>query len=419
MGSSSSRRSAVAAILCIALPMQWSVPPVARAAAGEAPEAALLLKYAAPDIPEGESRRILDPVPGKVAAEVRVRWVPVPAEAPSAGDPDAAYPVPGDEALRRISGRISRASGHMERVENREAARLLQEAEKEARSYRFTETTRPFFAEIFLRQGILKLRAGDAHAAESLFSRSLALRPGFTPDPAMFPPQVLSAWRKAAARPLPEAELLIQSLPSAAAIEVDGAFKGRTPSRVRPGRTGPVRVRVSHKGYRDAESVGQWLPGDAETLDFTLSGDREARLGEMLSDGGGKRARGAGPLIDEFAAAASVERVAVVTLEKDGAGEGYLARAYSAAPPGGDPAYLGETRLPPGDGAPDAAAGWIAARLVAHGWPAERKAPEVKPWYKKWWVWGMVVAGAGIAAALSGGGGGSGGSGDSSIAVDF
>ncbi len=419
MRSSSSRRSAVAVLLCFALPLQFAVPPAARAAGGETPEAALLLKYAAPDIPEEASRRMFDPVPGKVAGEVRVRWVPVPAEGPFAKDPDAAHPVPGDEALRRISGKISRASAHMERVENREAERLLQEAEKEARSYRFTETTLPFLADIFLREGILKLRAGEAHAAEILFSRSLALRPGFTPDPALFPPQVLSAWRKAAGRPLPEAELLVQSLPSGASIEVDGALKGRTPLRVRPGRTGPVRIRLSHKGYRDAEGVGQWLPGDAETLDFTLSGDREARLGELLSDGGGRRARGAGPLIDEFAAAASVERVAVVTLEKDAAGGGYLARAYSRVAPGGDPAYLGETRLPPGDGASHAVAEWLAARLVAHGWPPESKDLEAKPWYKKWWVWGMVVAGAGIAAALAGGGGGSGGSGDSSIAVDF
>lgn len=399
--------------------MQWAVLPSAPSAAGETPEAALLLKYAAPDIPEEASRRMLDPVPGKTAGEIRVRWVPVPAEAPSAGDPYAAFPVPGDEALRRISGKISRASAHMERVENRDAARLLQEAEKEARSYRFTETTRPFFSEIFLREGILRLRAGDVHAAESLFSRSLALRPGFMPDPAMFPPQVLSAWRIAAGRPPPEAELLVQSLPSGAAIEVDGAFKGRTPLRVRPGSPGPVRVRVSHTGYRNAEAVGQWLPGDAETLEFTLSGDRQARLGEMLSDGGGKRAKGAGPLIDEIAAAASVKRVAVVTLEKDASGQGYLARAYSRTAPGSDPAYLGEMRLRVGDGASDAIAEWVAARLVAHGWPPELTDHEVKPWYKKWWVWGMVAAGAGIAAALGGGGGGSGGSGGSSITVDF
>lgn len=420
MNPSSSRRgrSAVAALLCCVFPFQTVFPSAADAAGVDAPEAALLLKYVSPDIPEEESRKVLDPLPARVAGEVRVRWLPVPAEAPAGKGPEASHPVPGDEVLRRISGKISRASAHMERVENRAAARLLSEAGKEARSCRFTEATRPFLAEIFLREGILKLRAGDVPGAESLFSRSLALRPGFTPDPAMFPPQVLSAWRNAALRPLPEAELLVQSLPSGAAIEVDGVLKGRTPSRVRPGKTGPVRIRVSHRGYRDAEAVGQWLPGDAETLDFTLSGDRTARLGELLSGEDGKRAGGAGPLIDEFAAAAGVERVAVLTLERDGAGVGYLARAYSRGAAGGDPAYLGELRFPRNNGSAETAADWVAGRLVGHGWPSEGKDPEMKPWYKKWWVWGALVAGAGVAAALSGGGG-SGGSGDSSIAVDF
>jgi hypothetical protein len=418
MRFTSSRRSAVAILLCVVLPLQWAVLPPAEGEAGEGPESALLLKYVAPDIPEEASRKVLDPLPGKVAKDVRVRWVPAPAEAPPAGDADAAYPIPGDEVLRRISGKISRASAHMERVENKAAGKLLSEAEKEARSCRFTEATRPFLAEIFLREGILKLRAGDDSAAEGLFSRSRALRPGFTPDPALFPPQVLATWRNAARRPLPEAELLVQSLPSGASIEVDGAFKGKTPSRVRPGKTGPVRIRVSHRGYRDAEAIGQWLPGDAETLDFPLSGDRVARLGELLSDGSGKRGKGAGPLIDEFAAAAGVERVAVLTLEKDGSGEGYLARAYSRGIPGGDPVFLGGQPLLPGDGASETAAEWVAGKLIEYGWPPERKDQEAKPWYKKWWVWGIVAVGAGIAAALAGGGG-SGASGDSSIAVDF
>ena len=418
MKFTSSRRSAVAILLCVVLPLQWSALPPAEGEAGEGPESALLLKYVAPDIPEEASRKVLDPLPGKVARDVRVIWVPAPAEAPPARDADAAYPIPGDEVLRRISGKISQASVHMERVENKAAGRLLSEAGKEARSCRFTETTLPFLAEIFLREGILKLRAGDVSAAEGLFSRSRALRPGFTPDPALFPPQVLATWQNAARRPLPEAELLVQSLPSGASIEVDGAFRGKTPSRIRPGRTGPVRIRVSHRGYRDAEAIGQWLPGDAETLDFPLSGDRVARLGELLSDAGGKRGKGAGPLIDEFAAAAGVERVAVVTLEKDGSGEGYLARAYSRGVPGGDPVFLGGQPLPPGDGASGTAAEWVAGKLIGNGWPPERKDPETKPWYKKWWIWGIVAVGAGIAVALAGGGG-SGASGDSSIAVDF
>jgi hypothetical protein len=418
MKFTSSRRRGIAFLLCAVLPAQWAVPAGFARAQGS-PEPALLLKFAAPDIPDPVSRGILDPLPGLLGKEVRVRWVSVPSERAPAPDADAAFPVPDDAALRRISGKISRASAHMERVENEEAGKLLAEAEREARSRRFTETTRPFLAEIFLRAGIIKLREGDAPSAETLFSRSRALTPGFSPDPALFPPQVLAAWENARRRPVPEAELLVQSLPSGAGIAVDGEYKGKTPSRVRPGKTGPVRIRVSHDGYRDAEVVGQWLPGDAETLDFPLSGDRVARLGELLGEGDGKRGKGAGPLFAEFAAAAGAERIAVVALEKDRSGEGFRARAYARGIPGGDPVFLGEKDFPAGDRASETAGKWVAAKLLENGWPPETKDPETKPWYKSWWVWGILVSGAVIAAALAGGGGGSGGSGGSSIAVDF
>ncbi|MBE0568501.1 MAG: PEGA domain-containing protein, partial [Deltaproteobacteria bacterium] len=394
-------RKGIAILLCAVLPAQWAAP-AGFVQAQPRPEPALLLKYAAPDIPEPVSRATLDSLPGLVAKEVRVRWVSAPAESAPGPERDTAFPVPDDAALRRISGNISRASMHMERVENEEAWKLLAEAEKEARGCRFTETTRPFLAEIFLRGGILKLREGDVPSGEALFARSRALRPGFSPDPALFPPQVLAAWENACRRPIPEAELLVQSLPSGAGIAVDGEYKGKTPSRVRPGKTAPVRIRVFHGGYRDAEVVGQWLPGDSATLDFGLSGDRVARLGELLADGDGKRGRGAGPLIAEFAAAAGVERVAVVVLEKDPSGEGFRARAYARGIPGGDPVFLGEKDLPAGNRGSETAGNWVAARLLENGWPPETKDPEAKPWYKKWWPWGILLSAAGLAALLAG-----------------
>ncbi|MEW6720195.1 MAG: PEGA domain-containing protein [Thermodesulfobacteriota bacterium] len=418
MRFTSSRRSAVACLLFAVLSVRWAVPPAS--ATSEGPEAALFLKYAAPDIPESVSREILDPVPGLLSKSVRVRFVPAPAEAPPSGpDPASLFPVPGDAALRRIAGKISKASAHMEKVENDAAEALLSEAEKEARAFRFTESTLPFLAEIYLREGILKLRKADLPAAESLLARSRALRPGFNPDPALFPPQLIAAWERARRRPLPEPELLVQSLPSGAGIEVDGEYKGKTPSRIRPGKTGPVKVRVFHKGYRDAVRIGQWLPGDAETLDFALSGDRVARLGELLGEGAGREGKGTGPLIDEFASAAGVSRIAVMTLEKDGSGEGYRARAYARSAAGGDPVYLGEKEIPAGSGASEGAGKWVAAGLLGSGWPAETEDRESKPWYKKWWVWGALISGVGIAAALAAGGGSGGGGGGSSVAVSF
>ncbi|HLO09869.1 MAG TPA: PEGA domain-containing protein, partial [Desulfobacteria bacterium] len=284
MRSTSSRRSAVALLLCGTL-LWRSAPTVAAADAGTPTEPALLLKYAAPELSDRSAREVLDPIPTIVAKELRIRWLPVPME-PSGKDLSTGeIPVPDDAALRRIAGMVSQASERMEKVESASASLLLEEAEKECRSYRFTEATRPFLAEIFLRRGILRLWEGKISDAEALFSRVRALRPGFTPDPALFSPQVLSVWEAIRHRPLPEAELLVESLPSGAEIFVDGERRGVTPARVRTKSIAPIRIRVSHPGYRDAETSGQWLPGDTDIVRFSLPGDRVARLGELLAGG--------------------------------------------------------------------------------------------------------------------------------------
>ena len=417
MRSTSSRRSAVALLLCGTL-LWRSAPTVVAAEAGASTEPALLLKYAAPDLPDRSARQVLDPIPAIVAKELRIRWLPVPQE-PSGEDTSIAeIPVPDDAALRRIAGKVSRASEQMDKVESAAAERLLEEAEKECRSYRFTEATRPFLAEIFLRRGILRLWEGKASDAEVLLSRVRALRPGFTPDPALFPPQVLSVWEAIRHRPVPEAELLVESLPSGAEIFVDGERRGVTPARVRTKNIAPVRIRVSHPGYRDAETTGQWLPGDTEILRFSLPGDRVARLGELLAGGAQGKGGGAGPLVEELSAAAGTSRVAILMLEKEALGEGLRARLYAGRPASLDPALLGETSFPEGKRGAEISGKWVADTLAADGWPrAER--PE-RPWYYSPWFWGILLS-VGVAAALGAGGGGSGSGGSSggTVAVNF
>jgi hypothetical protein len=417
MRSTSSRRSAVALLLCGTL-LWKSAPAVAGAEAAASREPALLLKYAAPDLPDRSARRVLDPIPAIVAKKLRIRWLPVPLE-PSGKDPSTGeIPVPDDAALRRIAGAVSRASEQMDKVESAAADRLLEEAEKECRSYRFTEATRPFLAEIFLRRGILRLWEGRASDAEALFSRVRALRPGFTPDPALFPPQVLSVWEAIRHRPVTEAELLVESLPSGAEIFVDGELRGVTPARVRTKNIAPVRIRVSHPGYRDAETTGQWLPGDTEILRFSLPGDRVARLGELLAGTAEGKGGGAGPLVEELSAAAGTSRVAIMMLEKGAAGVGLRARLYSGRPAGLDPALLGERSLPDGKRGAEISGKWVADTLAADGWPREDQ-PE-KPWFKSPWLWGILLT-LGVAAAVGagGGGGGSGGSPGGTVAVNF
>lgn len=415
MRYTSSLRSALALLLCGTL-LWRSAPTVAAEDAGTSREPALLLKYAAPDLPDSSARRFLDPIPGIVAKELRVRWVPVPVE-PSDKDPAAGgIPVPDDAALRSISGKVSRASGQMDKFESAAASLLLEEAEKECRSYRFTEATRPFLAEIFLRRGILRIWEGKTSDAEALLSRVRALRPDFTPDPALFPPQVLSAWEAAGRRPLPEAELLVESLPSGAVIFVDGDRRGVTPARVRTKKIAPVTIRVSHPGYRDAEAAGQWLPGDAEILRLTLPGDRAARLGELLA--GAAREKGAGPLVGELSAAAGTSRVAILTLEKEPGGDGLRARLYAARPSGRDPALLGEKSFPDGAGGVEQPGRWAAEALAADGWP-KAESPD-RPWYSSGWFWGIVLTAA-IAGVFGagGGGGGSGGASGGAVSVEF
>ena len=402
--------------------MLWrSAPSIAVAAPGEATEPALLLKYAAPDLPDRSARQVLDPIPAIVAKELRIRWLPVPLESTGNVPSMREIPVPDDAALRRIAGTVSRASERMDKVESAAAERLLVEAEKECRSYRFTEATRPFLAEIFLRRGILRIREGKTSDAGALFSRVRALRPGFAPEPALFPPQVLSVWKATGRRPVPEAELLVESLPSGAEIFIDGERRGITPARVRTKNIAPVRIRVSHPGYRDAETTGQWLPGDTEILRFTLPGDRVARLGELLAGAAQGKGGGTGLLIEELSAAAGTSRVAILILEKDTRNEGLRARLFAARSASLDPAFLGETSFPEGRSGAEISGKWVAETLAANGWPmAERPG---RPWYKSPWFWGILLA-VGVAAALGagGGGGGSGGSTGSSggsVAVNF
>ena len=420
MRSTSSRRSVVALLLCGSL-LWRSAPTVFAAEAGGSRAPALLLKYAAPDLPDRSARQVLDPIPAIVVKELRIRWVPVPLE-PSGKDPSSGeIPVPDDAALRRIAGKVSRASELMDKVEGAAAERILEEAEKECRSYRFTEATRPFLAEIFLRRGILRLWVGKASDAEALLSRVRALRPGFTPDPALFPPQVISAWEAIRQRPVPEAELLVESLPSGAEIFVDGERRGVTPARVRTKNIDTVRIRVSHTGYRDAEATGQWLPGDTEILRFSLPGDRVARLGELLAGAAKGKGGGAGPLVEELSAAAGTSRVAILMLEKEERGEGLRARLYAGRPTSLDPALLGETSFPEGKRGAEIFGKWVADTLAADGWP--REGPPERSWYKTPWFWGIVLC-VGVAAALgagggSGGSGGSGGTSGGTVAVNF
>jgi hypothetical protein len=418
MRSTSNRRSAVAALLCGALLAQGLASGTVQAAEA-AEEAALLLKYTSPGISEVEAHKILDPLPAVLKEEVLVRWVPVPEEPGAGADESPRLPLADDAVLRGIAGKLAAASASMDTVEWANARALLDEAEREVRSFRFDEAIRPFLFEIFLRKGMLMLWEGETAPAESFLARSHALRPDFTPDPALFPPQFLSAWARAAGRPTPEAELLVNSLPPGAQIFVDGEKRGTTPMRVRIASPGPHRIQVSHPGYRDAKREGQWLPGDYGILEFTLPGDRFARLGEILGDP--LRGSGSGPILAEVAAAAGVRRIAIIVLEKGESGDVLRARLYATSPDGGDAVPIGERTLSPGKLPADATARWAAERMLSAGWPPAGTRGRESPWYNSFWLWAAVVSVvAAVAVAVGGSGGGSGSGGTTgTVAVNF
>jgi hypothetical protein len=415
MTYTSSVRRPLALLLCLALAMQGTA--ASAAAAGPTVESCLLLKYIAPSVPDSFARERMAQIPSLLSEDLGVRWVPLPAPEAASRDPKSLFPEADDASIERISGKIAEALRRMDLMETREAKALLDEAESEARKFRLGEATRPLFAEIFLRRGLLNLWEGNPGKGEEMFARSRVLRPGFSPDPGLFSPTFRDAWSKAAKRQAPGADLLVHTIPPGASVHLDGKPAGNTPGRIKVSSFGPVRVRIVLAGYQDVEKAGQWLPGDSEAVEIVMVRDRAATLGELLTaspDG-----RGCGPLVAELAAAAGASRVALLVLS--GTEGEPVARVLTSGKGDSDPVVLGEFAWPSGEEGAKEAAGRTARLLLGAGWPAAggSKGDAGSAWYHKWWVWLLIGAAAvGVAAGAGGGGGGGGGS-TGTIGVTF
>ncbi|MCL5966230.1 MAG: PEGA domain-containing protein [Deltaproteobacteria bacterium] len=419
MKFSSSGLRRLAAYLALLSAWEWGTGAFPLpAAAIPPPEPALLLRYAAPSVPDAEARVWSARLPDLLAGTLRVRWVRPPQvdETPDQGKDR--YPAADGPALARIAGILDEARRLAGRMDTKDAVRRLQEAEGEARRYRLSETTKPLLADIFLWRGALLLWDGKREEAEAMFARSRLLRPDFVPDPALFPPQIRESWNRALERRPPAAEVVVSTVPAAAEIRIDGAARGKTPARVRLPGDGPVTIRVERPGYRPVSRTGQWLPGDAEVLDIVLPPDRSAAIGEVLAaspDG-----RNAGAPVSELAGMSGAARAAVVVLEKkDG---GILVRVLAWKR--GDPALFKAGELTWGggeEGIREAARG-VSGMLAASGWPVAENEPGRgdRPWYYNWWFWGLIGAAVvGVATGFGGGGGGASGSSTGTIGVTF
>ncbi len=412
MRSTSSARKSLAALLCVLL---GAGTGGGRAVAAQSPLPSLILTFHASDVPEESARAQREAISRGLLAELRVAWVPLPPQREPA-EGTARPPEADGESLERIAARLGEAARRMERMETGEAERLLEESERDARSFRPGESLRPYLAEIFLRRGLLLLWAGNRAGAEGMFGRARVLRPDFAPDPALYSPSFREAWARAATRVPAGAEVLVQSLPSGADISVDGTKAGKTPARVRVPALAPVVIRVTRPGYLPVERSGHWLPGDSEMLEVTLARDRLSRLEELLAGGGGGKE--AGGLLAGIASAAGAERVGVFVIT--GNGPGARVRVLSLERGQEEVKAAGEFRWPEGDDGADTAGVRAAVLLRAAGWPGISGGARPKaPWYHTWWLWALLGAAVIGAAAGAGGGGGSSGGSTGAIGVNF
>ncbi|HBO70107.1 MAG TPA: hypothetical protein DD658_08270 [Deltaproteobacteria bacterium] len=397
--------------------LAWNGGGAAFARAEQAEEPCLLLKVVSPRIPETTAREKMDPLPELLAETLRVRWIPagLPRHAP--GEDADTLPEPDAAALDELSGILADASRLMDAMETGEAALRLAEAESFSRRYRFGEAVRPFLAETFFRQGILFLWDGNSAECVERFARSRALRPGFSPDPALYSPTVQEAWTRAAERPVRPAELLVQSIPPGAEIYLEGNLAGTTPGRIQPDGIGPVRILVAKEGYLPEERVGQWLPGDSGLMEITLAADPASGLPDLLaSDPGGE---GAGRRLREISTRAGANRIAVLLFDVQEGKE--TLRVLSMGRGDRTAAVLGEMAWPEGEDGIEQVARKAAEMLASAGWPAKTAVTrEKRPWYHTWWLWVVLVGvAAGVAAAGSGGGGGDSGSSSGTVGVIF
>ena len=377
------------------------------------PEPCILLKLSAVSIPADTVKSGFGTLERLLEEGLHIRWVtPVPAEE-AEQETEEAFPVPDGKALEAISAALGDAIGHMDRMETKEAAEKLSEAERIARSFRFGDTTRPYLAEVFLRRGILSLWEGEAGKAEEMLARSRILRPEFDPDPAMFSPLFLEAWKRSGERLPPQAELLVSSLPPGARIYRNGEEVGTTPGRVRISEPGTVRIQVHAEGYLRSGWAGQMLPGDSDALEFPLVRDRNAALEEMVSSSpDGKEA---GPLLSRMILETGAMRVGLLLIEQGK--EGMVLSVISLAQGEEAPVFLGTVPWPEGDEGYETVAASTVEMLKSAGWPAEAETAK-SSWYHSWWFWTLVGAAAVGAAVGIGGGGGGGDSGSSTGAIE-
>ncbi len=317
--------------------------------------------------------------------------------------------------------------------------------------------------------GLVALGLDDRTDAVAAFERAIRLDPTRPLPAGRFSPAAEEAYalariRLSAIRP---SLLRIAATPEGVDLFLDGVYRGRTPLGVEPLAPGRHLILAQAPGVGISTRSAVATPLGPDLLELTVAA--EAAAPSLVGLAGGLDA--AEPPVPLAPAAARTLAGALgagrlLLVRVDGAMEGFRAAAGLLDLGGGGWLWRGEAGAaeeaaalgdrvfewlqaaarapapPAGTGTgslvPDwrngAGGGRVAGRgSEPGGYPAdpavivpeataatpdEREPDDVRPWYRRWYVWLLIGAGiaAGVAAA-AGGGGGSGGSGTGSVSV--
>jgi len=263
---------------------------------------------------------------------------------------------------------------------------------------RSTQRAHRLLAEVNLWLGVCQFASGDPQAAAASFIRSSRLPSSPLPDPQLFPPRLLAAYRAAVEAPRQQVSCAIRAPLTPGSILVDG--KGPTVQgdtvRLAAGThylvLGCERADASCQALRRAIGPGGWraMRLEARPLGCVVQLPGAA----PASDPPCIHARHGGDV--SFVAAAlresGADQALVATLERR--------RVIMRLLRGGRRSFERQLVATLANGADRAAAVRRNASLVLAGAEivARRKAPRRAAkvaWYRRWWVWAIV---AGVAA---------------------
>lgn len=374
----------------------------------------VLIRLAGAGVDDESARSVVASLSERLAVNLAVKFVSptLPPEIVDTGP--AADP---ETSARESRDALARAVRQMEQAEIEPALASLEESLKAHRIFLLARGgTGPdqTAGEILFRLGVVRLWKGDRSGAVDAMRRSRVFRHDFSPDPAIFSPEVVGAWRDAGEGTATSA-VVVTSVPPGAEIAVNGRPVGKAPLRVTvpPGRF--PEISASTPGYRTRVVRKAWLPGEIDSVELSLSVDPRSELVEKVARSIDDPA--IPDLLARIAMLSGTSRVLAAVVRGNGAEREVVMIGVGTG--GGKGSQVVPVRIVT-RGAKSVDSEEVAAKLVAAGWPQAPAGEAERPWYRSWWLAAGAVVVVIIAALSGGGGGGSGGtSSTGTIGVTF